>query len=357
MSSQLAMLSNEERPAFPRGATIATRLALASLVVACFAGCRANPAGTYAAASLPAQFQAPPPSDIRNLELSRLSQSRGGSQRIQPGDTLTVAIATGLEEIDPPVRDVRVDGGGKAVLPLVGPVQLAGLELPAAESTIHHDSVRRGVYRNPQVSVFVKEKQTYRVSVMGAVNEPGVKALPASDCGLMEALLAAGLAADADTIVELRFPPDAARPNGNTVVVDLRDLVQRGGDYRLPDGAVVNVRQQPRQTVSVIGLVKKPGPVEIPPGRSLTLLEALSGAGGRTTQIADRVKVIRRTAGSRQPVLISASIRQAKRQASGADNLTLMAGDIVSIEETPATFTIDTLRSFIRFGFTSAVPF
>jgi protein involved in polysaccharide export with SLBB domain len=168
--------------------------------------------------------------------------------------------------------------------------------------------------------------------------------------------LAAGLSEDADTVIELRYPPTAGRPESNTVVVDLRTLVTQGGDYSLPDGAVVNVRQRPRQTVSVIGLVHKPGPVEIPPGRPLTLLEAVSAAGGRSLQIADRVKVIRQAPNLREPLIISASFKRAKQQQGSADNLPLMAGDIVSLEETAATFTIDTLRSFLRFGFSSAIP-
>ncbi len=334
---------------------------LAGVVAICclsavLSGCQSLSGGTYRAASLPAQFQAPPPSSIRDLELSRLSRNTGASQQIQPGDLLQVAIATGLEEVDPPPRDVRVDNAGQAVLPLVGPVRLAGLELPAAEGVIHHESVQRGVYRNPQVSVFLKEKLHHNISVMGAVTEPGVKQLPADSCGLMEALLAAGLEDDADTIVELRYPPQPGRPEGNTVVVDLRTLVSQGGDYRLPDGAVVNVRQRPRQTVSVIGLVHKPGHVEIPPGRPLTLLDAVAAAGGRSLQIADKVKVIRQAPNLREPLIISASFKRAKQQSGSADNLPLMAGDIISIEETAATFTIDTLRSFLRFGFSSAVP-
>jgi hypothetical protein len=36
--------------------------------------------------------------------------------------------------------------------------------------------------------------------------------------------------------------------------------------------------------------------------------------------------------------------------------LLLAAGDVVSIEETPLTFTVGTIQSFVRFGFTSAIP-
>jgi hypothetical protein len=34
----------------------------------------------------------------------------------------------------------------------------------------------------------------------------------------------------------------------------------------------------------------------------------------------------------------------------------LAPGDVVSVEETPLTFTVGTIQSFVRFGFSSAIP-
>jgi polysaccharide export outer membrane protein len=64
--------------------------------------------------------------------------------------------------------------------------------------------------------------------------------------------------------------------------------------------------------------------------------------------------VIRQVPDRDQPVVIGVSIRKAK--ASSAENLVLAPGDVISVEETPVTFIVDTIRGFIRFGFSSAIP-
>jgi hypothetical protein len=66
------------------------------------------------------------------------------------------------------------------------------------------------------------------------------------------------------------------------------------------------------------------------------------------------VWVVRQVPGGEDSVRIVVSIRQAKRNA--AANVRLQAGDIVSVEQTPATFVFDLLRTFTRFGFGSSVP-
>jgi len=84
------------------------------------------------------------------------------------------------------------------------------------------------------------------------------------------------------------------------------------------------------------------------------LLDAIALANGRTMQLADKVHVIRQLDTMKEPILIAASMKEAKR--GGPANLRLGPGDIVSVEETPLTFTVGTIRSFIRFGFSSAIP-
>ena len=71
-------------------------------------------------------------------------------------------------------------------------------------------------------------------------------------------------------------------------------------------------------------------------------------------EIADRVKVIRTIPGTGEFVTIGASVRRAKQDSQA--NLVLSSNDVVSVEETPVTFAVQTIRSFVRFGFSSAVP-
>jgi polysaccharide export outer membrane protein len=116
---------------------------------------------------------------------------------------------------------------------------------------------------------------------------------------------------------------------------------------------VVHVLKRDVPPVSVIGLVQKPGEFEYPANRPLYFLDALALAGGVSSPVADKVLVVRRAAGHKAPVNIQLSIQAAKR---GGENLQLQPGDTVSVERTPATVVVDTLRTFFRVGFSSALP-
>ncbi|MCB9626396.1 MAG: polysaccharide biosynthesis/export family protein [Sandaracinaceae bacterium] len=67
----------------------------------------------------------------------------------------------------------RVGQDGTIDFPLVGRVNVVGLE-PGAVARMLEDALQsRDLLRNPQVSVFVQEYLSKRVSVVGAVSAPG----------------------------------------------------------------------------------------------------------------------------------------------------------------------------------------
>jgi protein involved in polysaccharide export with SLBB domain len=123
--------------------------------------------------------------------------------------------------------------------------------------------------------------------------------------------------------------------------------------HLLEDGDVVHVLKRDIAPVSVIGLVQKPGEFQYPANRSLYFLDALAQAGGVSSPVADKVLIIRRPAGQKDPVNIEVSLSSAK---SGKENIELQPGDTVSVERTPATVVVDTFQTFFRVGFSSALP-
>jgi protein involved in polysaccharide export with SLBB domain len=253
---------------------------------------------------------------------------------------------------------------------------VTGVEVATAEALVREAGIRRGVYRNPQISIRVEDRRINRVTVLGAVEEPGVYEIPASHSDLLAALVAAGGPRDdAATVVEIRHPPavstngqpghpvhqasywgtPAANAGSRFVRVDLMSADSAATeDLRVFDGTVVMVQQRAPQTIYVMGLVKKADQYELPPDEDTRLLDAIALAGGRTLEIADRVRITRKLPHLEQPISIEASIKEAERD--GSANIRLAAGDMVHVKETPATFTIEMLRSFIRFGFSSAIP-
>lgn len=339
----------------------------ALLLVGALAGCVGCKSTAYQASKLPPELMAERIDGPRKVDLSRLARGAVRSEAVCPGDVLEVTIATGLEEKSPDSWPLRVSEGGEVNVPLVGNVRVAGMLLPDAEQVIHRECIARRLYRDPQVSVLLRTRKMVRVNVVGAVAEPGAYELPAVSCDLLTALMAAGgLTPEASTIVEIRnmANPAGAQPVIQTVSTVAQagsvrvDLVAAGQglspDYRIDDGSVIMVREREPKTIHVIGLVRRPDQLTIPPDKEVRLLDAIAMAGGLTLELADKVHVIRNLETVDHPVVIQTSIRDAKR--GGNANLILAPGDVVSVEETPLTFTVSTIQNFIRFGFSAAIP-
>jgi polysaccharide export outer membrane protein len=265
---------------------------------------------------------------------------------------------------------------GAANVPLVGKVQLAGLELAGAEQAIAAAGMQRGVFRNPHVTVTMKRPRVNKITVIGAVEEPGVYELPRGSSALLAALVAAGgLSDEAGTDVEIRRPgrhaptvvPSESRDKlagyvpaqpvateASSLRVNLVSAAQEGrGGYYLDDGDVVMVEKRDPQPIHVIGLVKKPGEYELPTHRDLRVLDALALAGGLDIPWADNMLVIRHVPERTEPVLIQISIHEAKR--NGRSNVRLAPGDVVSVEQTPQTVIYDVIRKF-NVGLAGSVP-
>ncbi len=347
--------------------------ALVPLVLAA-AGCTS---GIHCATELPAEFEAPLVENVEEINLSRLPNLGGNSDRIDPGDVLDVTIVTNFGSLNATTTPVRVRQDGWANVPLVGSVDLAGLELLGAEQAIAAAAVHRQVFQQPHITVTMRRKRTNAVWVVGAVKEPSRYEIPQSSCSLFAALVAAGgLSEDADGEIEIRRPmfsnvAGSQQPGPSTIVgpdgyqsvqpsgayagqvtkVNLAEAVtQGGGGGYLEDGMVINVMKRAPKPIGVVGLVKHPAEIEMPPNQNMYLLDALAKAGGRTMQIADKVYIIRRIPERQQPVVISSSIKEAKLDAKA--NVRLAPGDIVSVEQTPVTVVFDALQNFLRFGAT-----
>lgn len=340
----------------------------------------------YRPDALPPELAPPPLTGLSTVDLSRLAMAVGDSEMIYPGDVVAVTISTGLETEKPAEWTGRIAEDGLVNIPLVGPVPLAGLKLPQAEFLIHQESVQRGKFVNPTVTVVIATRRSNNVTVVGEVEKPGTYQLPASNSNVLAAITAAeGMTKDADTVIEVRHSaPDPMATaaaagygqNGVAIPVDLasyrRDgAPQLGGprsvriDLQQPaqlnpallqigDGSTVMVMKRAKRYVHVIGLVRKPDQLEMPDDQEMRLLDAIAKAQGRTLEVADKVRVIRNVPNRPDPVIIEASISEAKQNA--AANIRLAPGDVVSVEETAATLVVGTVRDFVRFGFTAGIP-
>ncbi|WP_194792850.1 polysaccharide biosynthesis/export family protein [Caenimonas koreensis] len=89
--------------------------------------------------------------------------------RLGPGDLVELEVFD-MENLK---RTVRINAAGNVSLPLIGSLTLGGLTVPEAEARIAQKYSEKYL-QDPQVSLFVKEFTTERVTVEGAVVKPGV---------------------------------------------------------------------------------------------------------------------------------------------------------------------------------------
>lgn len=122
--------------------------------------------------------------------------------RIGAQDLLSISVF-GVQELN---KDVRVNSNGQISLPLIGGVMAGGRTIPELESDLAK-KYSDGYLQKPQVSVFVKEFTSQRVTLEGAIAKPGIYPITGKTTLLQAIALAGGIddkVADLGGIVLMR---------------------------------------------------------------------------------------------------------------------------------------------------------
>lgn len=351
-----------------------------SMLVTLFAvaGCASDP-NYYKAARMPSGLRIARSENTQEVDLGRLASSSGSSTAIGPGDYLEVSISTSLKKDDQITVPVIVDNDGSASLPNLGKIKLGGFEPQVAGGVVRGALMNRGLYPNPIVAIDIKTKKMNRIRVVGAVNEPMVVELAPNSSDVVSAIAAAGgLAENASPIVTVRNPQQSTQSQRraiagetNTPYSTVSDSVEISGGMKpysinlisaaqsgaltemIKDGGVVHVNKHDPEPISITGLVREPGTFDYNVDKPPTVLGAISLAGGRSNQLADKVLVIRPLAATGQRAVINVSLRKAKRNSK--EDILLGPGDIVTVEQTPSTVLMEALQ-LIRFGVSGSAP-
>lgn len=141
--------------------------------------------------------------------------------RVGPSDLIEISVFQ-VPELS---KTVRVGARGNLTLPLIGEIQAGGLTAQQLEALIA-SKLRENYLQDPQVSVFIKEYISQRVTVEGAVNKPGVFPISGKTTLLQAIAMAGGLdkLADPNDIKLFRDRKDGTR---ETIPYDL-ELIREG---------------------------------------------------------------------------------------------------------------------------------
>ena len=254
-----------------------------------------------------------------------------------PGDQINLHVAE-MDEL--PDRPVRIDPSGYIDLPLAGRLQAAGLTLDQLKTEL---SVKLSKYiTSPEITLNLSDSGSQPVSVIGAVNHPGVQQLTGSRRLLEVISLSGGLQNDAGPSVLITRDPRWGRidvpgavPQANgysTLRLSLDDLLTAN----TPDATLVlrpdDVVSIPRaELVYVLGDVHKAGGFPLSTHANVSLLHVLSLAEGLgPDNSASHARILRQApGGDGTPREIPVDID--KIVAGRAPDVQLLANDVLFV--------------------------
>jgi polysaccharide export outer membrane protein len=211
-----------------------------------------------------------------------------GKLLIQPGFQLDAQV---YDEPDLSGQ-FRVGPDGNIVLPLVGPVHVAGDTLTEAQDAVQQSFKDKQILNNPQITLDITQYAPTLVAVLGEVNSPGRLQMLAPHSLLDVISFAGGETQMAGAKIDVRHEdhgqvtttsyPYGRDSDGNTIA----DVMVHDGDTVIVPRAGI---------VYILGQVTRPGGFLMQENGKLNLAQAISMAMG-TTLIAStkHVLIIRR---------------------------------------------------------------
>ena len=248
--------------------------------------------------------------------------------KIGPKDLLEISVF-GLDELN---RTVRVSEDGTITLPLVGEVKVEGLTKTGLEKKLS-ELLEEKYLHNPQVTVFIREYQSTRVSVLGAVRNPGLYELLGRETLMLIISQAGGLTAEAgDEIIIMRQRADGT---SNSLKISIDDLFVKGDatlNVPLQPNDIVNVPIDKTVFVYVMGQVNRPGALEVKRSNIPTLLQAIAQAGGFSERASKgRVLIKRKDEKTGREIKIKVNVKSIIKRRK--KDIQLLENDVVFVPE------------------------
>jgi len=253
--------------------------------------------------------------------------AQAGAYRIGPRDLIELRVF----EVPELNLQRRVAEDGTINLPLLGDVAVAGqTEAEATQNLKAH--LESKLLQHASVDFKVLEFRARPISVIGAVKQPGNLGF-SGRWTLLEALTAAGgLAENHGNVLYVLRRAD----NGlsDQIAVDLDDLLVRADprvNLPLLANDLVNIPTAVEVTVYCLGEVAHPGALVFKSTERITLLAAISRAGGLTDRAAKKILIKRAATTSVPAAEIEADYKRIL--AGKAPDVELRQGDVIVIKE------------------------
>ena len=215
-----------------------------ALLLILMPGCGVSPLSETGAAGFSTDQAGPPPVSPKNSQpqgdaLEKAAQTYGSlgdpkskSYRIGPLDVLDINVF----KVPDLSKSVQVSEAGTITYPLIGELEVGGKSARDLEQELTK-KLGAKYLQSPQVTVFVKEYNSQRVTVSGAVKKPGAVPMAGGMTLLQAIAQAGGVDENAESTVVVFRVADGKRSGGR---FDLSDIqAGRGEDPQLQSGDVV----------------------------------------------------------------------------------------------------------------------
>ena len=277
-----------------------------------------------------------------NLTLTEMHPYTVGS-----GDVLLLTMVGLLDPFSETRIQQRVDDQGRISLPLVGQVQVGGLDLQTVDQAIRNAAVPKYVKALTVFTELLGPEGTTVVIVREA-GEPVLLPLPGNRRNVLYALAqSGGLAPGTSGRVHVR-PIDPAREELIYDLTDVNDLRRALLAPPLESGDMIVVESAEASVIYVTGLVNAPGPVFVPKGGNLSLVRTIAASGGlRDILEPEEATLWRRLANGEQ---VRVKLELADIMDGKSADIALCSGDVLEVPHTAKTRFLEWAVANIRIG-------
>ena len=221
---------------------------------------------------------------------------------------------------------IQVTEYGRIKLPLLEEVDVLGLTQGELENKLNKLFVEKQLFHNPSVTVLFVERQSQRVSILGAVANPGRFELLGRQKLLHVVAEAGGFTTFAGEITLIREQQDPLH-------ISIDDLVSGDDRFNLPlqPSDIVYVRPVETVLIFVGGAVGNPGALEVPKSNIPTLYRAIIQAGGFTERASKGNVKIKRLSETEGEIIIPVNAKDIEK--GDMPDIPLKEGDVVIVAD------------------------
>jgi polysaccharide export outer membrane protein len=201
--------------------------------------------------------------------------------RLGPGDIVRISVYNNPDL----TTEAQITQEGRINFPLIGQVQIGGMEKGQAEQLIAKRLSDGGFVVKPQVNVLVLGYKSQQISVLGQVNRPGK--YPIEQASTLADLLAiaGGISQNGgDIVTHVTKTADGKTTKRD---IDINEALKNGDmekNFPVANGDIIFVPRAP--LFYIYGEVQRPGAYRLE--KDMTVMQALSVGGGLNLRGTER---------------------------------------------------------------------